>query len=133
MRRPACRGDDHLEPARLRGRSVLEHPVGSAVRRHDPNFVWYAQLREQVHARLQVLEIGFAAHDHADPGRVFSLPGVNLVLRPWICVHGTGNKGHPAVQLKSGPKKQGPRCGYAWALRARAPRVGLEPTTTRLT
>jgi hypothetical protein len=45
MRRPACAGDDDLQPARRRGLAIVPQPVGRAVGRDDPRLVGHAQAR----------------------------------------------------------------------------------------
>jgi hypothetical protein len=68
MRRAAGRRDDHFDASRLGRRSVFEHPVGRAMRRDDHRFMRHAELLQKVDGGLEVLEVGAASHDDADPG-----------------------------------------------------------------
>src|SRR5689334_21914041 len=104
-----------------------------------------AELREQIDSRLQILEIGFAPHDYSDPWGSLAIASGGRSLRFWVWSHcaGTGhwpaigvarNKEYLEAQLKSDVEKTDrARWKPPGPCRARAPRVGLEPTTTRLT
>src|SRR5262249_2625054 len=68
MRRTACAGDDHLEPALARARGVVVEALRGAVRRDDAGLVRHAQSLEHVSRGLQRRPVGLAAHDDADAG-----------------------------------------------------------------